>query len=80
MGRTICSTTCCETWISYGLGVAERKTTWGTRSTNSSKRNGRLSAADVRTGSLDDHRPGELHVTFRCWDPDGTEIEIFWDG
>ena len=40
----------------------------------------RLSAAGVRTGGLEDYRPGELHVTFRCWDPDGTEIEIFWDG
>ena len=39
-----------------------------------------LAGAGVRTGPLDDHRPGEDHVTFRCWDPDGTEIEVFWDG
>ena len=28
---------------------------------------------------LQDHRPDEDYVTFRCWDPDGTEIEVFWD-
>jgi catechol 2,3-dioxygenase-like lactoylglutathione lyase family enzyme len=39
----------------------------------------RLTAAAVRTGDLEDHRPGEEYVTFRCWDPDGTEVEIFWE-
>jgi catechol 2,3-dioxygenase-like lactoylglutathione lyase family enzyme len=39
-----------------------------------------LTAAGARTGSLEDERPGEDYVTFRCWDPDGTEIEVFWDG
>ena len=39
-----------------------------------------LAGAGARTGPVDDHRPGEDHVTFRCWDPDGTEIEVFWDG
>jgi hypothetical protein len=29
---------------------------------------------------VDDARPGEDYVTLRCWDPDGTEIEVFWDG
>ena len=46
VGRTICSTTCDDTSSSYGLGVAERNTTWFTFSTNSSKRSGRLSIAD----------------------------------
>ena len=34
----------------------------------------------VGTGPLEDSRPHEDYVTFRCWDPDGTEIEVFWDG
>jgi len=38
-----------------------------------------LAAAGVRLGALEDHRPGEAYVTFRCWDPDGTEIEVFWE-
>jgi hypothetical protein len=28
---------------------------------------------------LDDERPGDDYLTFRCWDPDGTEIEVFWE-
>ena len=47
-GRTICSTTCVDTSSSYGLGVADRNTTWLTFSMNSSKRSGRLSIADGR--------------------------------
>jgi len=39
-----------------------------------------LSAASVPVGMLDDERPVEAYVTFRCWDPDGTEIEVFWQG
>jgi catechol 2,3-dioxygenase-like lactoylglutathione lyase family enzyme len=39
-----------------------------------------LAAGGVRTSALEDHRPGERYVTFRCWDPDGTEVEVFWDG
>ncbi|HVM09875.1 MAG TPA: VOC family protein [Acidimicrobiales bacterium] len=35
-------------------------------------------AVDVR--ELEDYRPGEDYVTFRCFDPDGTEIEVFWEG
>ena len=46
VGRTICSTTWLDTWISYWLGVADRNTTWLIRSMNSSNRSGRLSAAD----------------------------------
>jgi catechol 2,3-dioxygenase-like lactoylglutathione lyase family enzyme len=41
--------------------------------------NTRLHAAAVRTGTIEDHRPDEEYVTFRCWDPDGTEIEVFWE-
>jgi catechol 2,3-dioxygenase-like lactoylglutathione lyase family enzyme len=39
----------------------------------------RLAAADVPIGSIEDSRPDEAYVTFRCWDPDGTEIEVFWE-
>ena len=38
-----------------------------------------LAAAGVRASDVQDHRPGESYVTFRCWDPDDTEIEIFWE-
>ena len=38
-----------------------------------------LSAARVRITDLEDHRPTESYVTFRCWDPDGIEIEVFWE-
>ena len=38
-----------------------------------------LHAANVRVADLEDYRPGEEYVTFRCWDPDGTEIEVFWE-
>ncbi len=37
---------------------------------------GRLRAAGVEVGEID---RGDDYVTFRCWDPDGTEIEIFWE-
>jgi catechol 2,3-dioxygenase-like lactoylglutathione lyase family enzyme len=37
-----------------------------------------LAAADVRTTTVEDFRPAEAYVSFRCWDPDGTEIEVFW--
>lgn len=36
----------------------------------------RLKGADLEVSDLDDH--GD-YVTFRCWDPDGTEIEVFWE-
>lgn len=38
-----------------------------------------LTAAGVRTSAVEDFCPGEAYVTFRCWDPDGTEIEVFWE-
>lgn len=39
----------------------------------------RLGDAGVRTTSLDDVGPDDDYVSFRCWDPDGTEVEIFWE-
>ncbi len=39
-----------------------------------------LRGAGVRTTTVEDSRPGEAYVTFRCWDPDGTEVEVFWQG
>ena len=33
----------------------------------------------ARVGPLEDYRPLETYITFRCWDPDDTEIEVFWD-
>jgi catechol 2,3-dioxygenase-like lactoylglutathione lyase family enzyme len=39
-----------------------------------------LADAAVRVTGIEDHRPAETYVTFRCWDPDGTEVEVFWDG
>lgn len=41
---------------------------------------GRLAASGVPAGEVEDLRPDEDYVTFRCWDPDGTELEVFWDG
>ena len=38
-----------------------------------------LRDAGVRTAEVEDFRPGESYLTFRCWDPDGTEIELFWE-
>jgi catechol 2,3-dioxygenase-like lactoylglutathione lyase family enzyme len=38
-----------------------------------------LSSAGVPVSAVEDGRPDEEYVSFRCWDPDGTEIEIFWD-
>lgn len=39
----------------------------------------RLSSLGVQTTEVEDFRPDEAYVTFRCWDPDGTEVEIFWE-
>ena len=38
-----------------------------------------LRAAGVETSDIDDFRPKESYVTFRCSDPDGTEVEVFWE-
>ena len=40
---------------------------------------GQLGAAR-RVGPLEDGGAAEDYISFRCWDPDGTEIEVFWDG
>ncbi len=39
-----------------------------------------MAAAGVPVGDVEDHRPASDYVSCRCWDPDGTEIEQFWDG
>jgi catechol 2,3-dioxygenase-like lactoylglutathione lyase family enzyme len=39
-----------------------------------------LRGAGARTSPVEDFRPDEAYVTFRCWDPDGTEVEVFWSG
>jgi hypothetical protein len=36
-------------------------------------------AGVVPVTGLDDFRPEEEYVTFRCHDPGGTEIEVFWE-
>jgi catechol 2,3-dioxygenase-like lactoylglutathione lyase family enzyme len=38
-----------------------------------------LGAAGVTVGAIEDFRPDERYVTFRCWDPDDTEIEVLWE-
>lgn len=38
-----------------------------------------LTGAQVRANAVEDFRPGEDYLTFRCWDPDDTEIEVFWE-
>ena len=37
-----------------------------------------LAAAGERATAVEDYRPEEDYVTFRCWDPEGTEVEVFW--
>ena len=38
-----------------------------------------LTDAGIATTGVEDARPVEDYVTFRCFDPDGTEIEVFWE-
>ena len=38
-----------------------------------------LSESGVAVSDLEDDRPDSEYVTFRCWDPDGTEVEVFWE-
>ncbi|MBA2607811.1 MAG: VOC family protein [Actinobacteria bacterium] len=38
-----------------------------------------LSSTGVRVSDPHDGRPDDDYVSFRCWDPDGTEIELFWE-
>lgn len=37
----------------------------------------RLPLENVTVGDIEDRRPAENYMTFRCWDPDATEIEVF---
>jgi catechol 2,3-dioxygenase-like lactoylglutathione lyase family enzyme len=39
----------------------------------------RLTGAGVATSEISDQRPRSDYVTFRSWDPDGTEVEVFWE-
>lgn len=55
--------------IGFRIDTSERVTTMRDR----------LFADGVRVTDLDDCRPTEAYVTFRCWDPDGTEVEVFWE-
>ena len=55
--------------VGFGLAAADEVTAL----------RGELAAAGVTTTDVQDFRPGEDYVTFRCWDPDGTEIEVFWE-
>jgi catechol 2,3-dioxygenase-like lactoylglutathione lyase family enzyme len=38
-----------------------------------------LQGAGAVVSDVEDFRPGEDYVSFRCWDPDGTEVEVFWE-
>ena len=38
-----------------------------------------LSDGGAPVTDVKDLRPEEAYVTFRCLDPDGTEIEVFWE-
>ena len=38
-----------------------------------------LTSVGVAATDVQDFRPEESFVTFRCHDPDGTEIEVFWE-
>lgn len=42
-------------------------------------RHASMAAAGASVGELVDGRPDDDYVSFRCWDPDGTEIEVYWD-
>jgi catechol 2,3-dioxygenase-like lactoylglutathione lyase family enzyme len=55
--------------VGFGLASAERV----------AELHRALSADGVEAGDIDDFRPREGYVTFRCHDPDGTEIEVFWE-
>jgi catechol 2,3-dioxygenase-like lactoylglutathione lyase family enzyme len=55
--------------IGFGLAEPEAVVIW----------HDRLAGAGVQVADVEDLRPDEDYVTFRCWDPDGTEIEVYWD-
>jgi len=55
--------------IGFGLASADE----------TSARHAALAAAGVTVSELHDGRPDDDYVSFRCWDPDGTEVEQFWE-
>jgi catechol 2,3-dioxygenase-like lactoylglutathione lyase family enzyme len=38
-----------------------------------------MATAGIAVSDVIDEQPDEDYVTFRCADPDGTEIEVFWE-
>ena len=42
-------------------------------------RHAAMAAAGVRVSAVEGEAGGG-YVSFRCWDPDGTEVEQYWDG
>lgn len=50
------------------------------RSAEVAARHAEMAAAGVPVAELEDHGPSSSYVSFRCWDPDGTEVEQFWNG
>jgi catechol 2,3-dioxygenase-like lactoylglutathione lyase family enzyme len=38
-----------------------------------------LTADGVGPSDIEDFRPDDQYVTFRCCDPDGTQVEVFWE-
>src|SRR5688572_7882000 len=50
------------------------------RADDVSLRHDEMAAAGVDVTAIEDLRPGENYITFRGWDPDGTEVEVYWDG
>lgn len=43
-------------------------------------RHASMAGAGVPVGPLVDGRPDDEYVSFRCRDPDGTAVEVYWDG
>jgi catechol 2,3-dioxygenase-like lactoylglutathione lyase family enzyme len=54
-----------------GFGLAAADDVYGLHGT--------LTTAGVSATAVQDFQPDDPYVTFRCWDPDGTEIEVFWE-
>lgn len=55
--------------IGFGLGSADEVVACRTS----------LAGAGVDVRELEDFRPDQDYITFRTADPDGTEIEVFWE-
>lgn len=50
------------------------------RAADVTARHAEMAAEGVPVAELEDHRPSSDYASFRCWDPDGTEVEQFWEG